>query len=63
MERPYFLQRSGVFYFRRLKKMDYGILISPLPTHGEKRQLMVPGGQFMAENDMSWREAIRCKIL
>jgi len=43
--------------------MDYGILISPLPTHGEKRQLMVPGGQFMAENDMSWREAIRCKIL
>jgi hypothetical protein len=43
--------------------MDDKILISPLPAHGEKRQLMVPGGQLMAENDRSWRGAIRCKIL
>jgi hypothetical protein len=35
--------------------MGYRILISALPDHGEKRQLMVPGGQLMAENDRSWK--------
>jgi hypothetical protein len=25
-----------------------------LPAHGLERQLMAPGGQFMAENDRSW---------
>jgi len=26
-----------------------------LPAHDGKRQLMVPGGRFMAENDRSWQ--------
>jgi hypothetical protein len=43
--------------------MGYRILISALPDHGEKGRFMVPGRQLMAENDMSWREAIRYKIL
>jgi hypothetical protein len=42
--------------------MGYRILISALPDHGGKRQLMVPGGRLMAENDMSWRGLSRIKF-
>jgi hypothetical protein len=37
-------------------KLTTSRLQSPLPGHGGKRPFMVPRGQLVAENDISWKE-------
>jgi hypothetical protein len=38
-----------------LDLLRFSRLQSPLPGHGGKRPFMVPRGQLMTENDMSWK--------